>query len=403
MVQAAAPSLYIGMMSGTSVDGIDAVLAETDPQGRLNTLLLRSHDLPDGLRTALLTLQSSGPDELARAAVARRDLSIAYAALVRELLADAAHALPGRSGLGPKDVAAIGAHGQTVRHRPEAGYTIQLLDGALLAVASGITVVNDLRSADVAAGGQGAPLAPGFHAARFGSPARRVVLNIGGIANVSLLDPTLPVIGYDTGPGNVLLDAWVGRHHGERYDAGGAWAAAAMPDPALLAYLLSEPYLALPAPKSTGRDLFNPAWLDYKLAAFGHSGPGQSWALANDEGAQTRIQSTLLQFTVETIAQACEHFAAADLVVCGGGARNAELMKRLQVRLAPTKVIDSGALGVDPQAVEALAFAWLARQRLQELPGNLPTVTGARGPAILGAVHAPLPEGAIQDWGPHRS
>ena len=274
-----------------------------------------------------------------------------------------------------------------------------MLDGALLAEHTGVAVVCDFRSADVAAGGHGAPLVPGFHAAAFAHPARRrVIVNIGGIANVSLLAPGEPVRGYDCGPGNALLDGWSERHTGAAYDAGGEWASGEAPDEALLARLLSEPYFAAPAPKSTGRELFNLAWLDSALArAPGAPGP-------------RRVQSTLAQLTAETIARACEAFRADEVFACGGGVRNADLMRRLGARLggAPggaaggtaggalrAALATTAQLGVDPQAVEAAAFAWLAARRMAGEPGNLPTVTGAQGQRQLGAVYpAPGPGAA---------
>ncbi|MFT4100510.1 MAG: anhydro-N-acetylmuramic acid kinase [Burkholderiaceae bacterium] len=373
-----APALYIGMMSGTSVDGVDAVLARTGSRG-LTTIASASLDIDDALRATLLALQASGPDEIVRAGVATRDLTDLYAEAVDTLLRRA-RALPDYATLAPGDVAAIGAHGQTIRHRPELGFTVQLLDGARLAVRTGITVVNDLRSADIAAGGQGAPLAPGFHDAVFrANGRRRVIVNIGGIANVTRLAPGEPALGFDTGPGNVLMDGWTERHLGSRYDAGGAWAASAPPDPALLRRMLSEPYFALPAPKSTGRDLFDIGWLDDQLARHG------------ERLEPAVVQATLCELTTSAIADAIRGACggADEVLVCGGGARNAHLMDRLAGRLAPASVGSTEAVGIDPQAVEALAFAWLARQRLHGRPGNLPTVTGASRPVVLGAVHAP--------------
>jgi len=360
--------LFIGLMSGTSVDAVDGVLASFDgpgPDAPARTLAFESRPMPSDLRDELLALQSSGPDELARAALATVALSDLYAEVALAL----------RSAAGTRPVRAIGAHGQTVRHRPELGYTLQLIDGARLAERSGCTTVVDLRSADVAAGGQGAPLVPAFHALAFASATRRrAVVNIGGIANVSLLPAGGgAVTGYDTGPGNLLMDAWCERHRGEPFDRDGAWAAGGRVDETLLDRMRSDPYFALPPPKSTGRDLFTPGWVERHLV-----GP----AATNQD-----VQATLAELTAATIADACIAFGAEEVRVCGGGARNGNLMARLQQRLAPIAVGSTEALGIDPGAVEALAFAWLARERLAGRPANLPAVTGARGPRVLGAVY----------------
>lgn len=356
-------------MSGTSVDAVDGVLASFDgpgPDAPARTLAFESRPMPADLRDELLALQSPGPDELARAALATVALSDLYAEVALAL----------RAAAGTRPIGAIGAHGQTVRHRPELGYTLQLIDGARLAERSGCTTVVDLRSADVAAGGQGAPLVPAFHALAFASATRRrAVVNIGGIANVSLLPAGGgTVTGFDTGPGNLLMDAWCERHLGEPFDRGGAWAAGGRVDDALLARMRSDPYFRLPAPKSTGRDLFTPGWLDRHLPA-------------DRPPASQDVQATLAELTAATIAEACLAFGAEEVRVCGGGAYNRHLMTRLQHRLEPTEVGSTEVLGIDPGAVEALAFAWLARERLARRPANLPAVTGARGPRVLGAVY----------------
>ncbi len=268
---------------------------------------------------------------------------------------------------------AIGAHGQTVRHRPELGYTLQLIDGALLAELTGADVVCDFRSADVAAGGQGAPLVPAFHAGAFAHPSRRrAIVNLGGIANLTLLAPGEAVRGFDSGPGNVLLDGWCESNTGERFDRDGQWAAGGRPDAQLLAALLAEPYFARAAPKSTGRDLFNMEWLGR--------------ALARPARAQD-VQATLVELTARTIADAARGFCAEEVFLCGGGAGNGTLVARIAALLAPARVSTTGELGLDPQAVEAAAFAWLASRRVAGLPGNLPAVTGARGPRLLGALY----------------
>jgi anhydro-N-acetylmuramic acid kinase len=365
--------VFIGLMSGTSVDAVDGVLATFDgdaPGAPVRTVAFASRPMPAALRAELLALQQPGPDELARAALATVALTDLYAEVALEL-----------AGRAQAPVAAIGAHGQTVRHRPELGYTLQLIDGARLAERTGLVTVVDLRSADVAAGGQGAPLVPAFHALAFASATRRrAVVNIGGIANVSLLPAGGgTVTGFDTGPGNLLMDGWCERHLGAPFDRAGTWAAGGRVDAALLARLRDEPYFALPAPKSTGRDLFTMAWLDARLATLAAA------------PAPRDVQATLAELTATTIADACRAFDAQEARVCGGGAHNAHLMARLAALLTPAAVSGTDALGVDPGAVEALAFAWLARERLAGRAANLPAVTGARGPRVLGAVHAPAP------------
>jgi anhydro-N-acetylmuramic acid kinase len=383
-------------MSGTSVDAVDGALvafpvdlpAEPGVSGRAapRTLAFCSRPIPSALREQLQSLQQSSPDELSRAALAANDLAELYAEVTSDLLLQA--------GVRPAEVAAIGAHGQTVRHRPELGYTIQLLNPARLAELAGIAVVADLRSADVAAGGQGAPLAPGFHATVFAHPTlARAVVNLGGIANVSLLEPSgasrsatdpaatpgsraaPPVLGFDTGPANTLLDLWCERHTGQPYDRNGAWAAGGRVLEPLLYRLLDEAYFRAPPPKSTGRDLFEAGWLARKLAD-----AGATRADPRD------VQATLTELTAVTVAEPCRAFGARELWVCGGGARNAHLMARLAARMPGVSVADTGALGIDPQAVEATAFAWLAHRHLSGLPGNLPSVTGASGPRVLGAL-----------------
>ncbi|HVL59493.1 MAG TPA: anhydro-N-acetylmuramic acid kinase [Burkholderiaceae bacterium] len=367
--RASPAGLWIGMMSGTSIDAVDGALV-TFRQGRggLHTELLEfaSEPIDGALRDELLALQAPGPDELERAARAANALTLVYASVAGRLLRAAGDAAA---------VRAIGAHGQTVRHCPDAGFTIQLINGALLAARCGRPVVVDFRSADVAAGGQGAPLAPAFHRAAFGHRSRsRVVVNIGGIANVSLITPGVePVVGFDTGPGNVLLDAWCQRHLGQRFDRDGAWAASGRVDRELLARMLAEPYFGRMPPKSTGRDLFNLDWL-----------------LRHDvaQRAAADVQATLLELTAATIAAGCSDFGADDVYVCGGGACNARLLERLAALLAPQRVATSHALGMDPQAVEAVAFAWLARERCANRAASVPAVTGAASARVLGAVYA---------------
>jgi anhydro-N-acetylmuramic acid kinase len=359
--------LCIGLMSGTSLDGVDAALARFDANGHPQALGLHSVAMPAALRATVSGLQHGGGfDELAIAADAATAIADLYALAVDGLLA--------QTHTAREAVAALGAHGQTVRHQPQRGWTIQLLDGARLAERTGIDTVCDLRSADVAAGGQGAPLVPAFHAEVFADRTRRrAVVNIGGIANVSLLAPGQAVSGHDTGPGNTLLDAWCAQQLGRPFDADGAWAASAQPDARLLSVLLADPYFERAPPKSTGQDRFNTEWLQRALQVRGA------------EPTPAVVQSTLLQCVVESIAQACRSGRAEEVFLCGGGRRNVELTRRLAVALAPVPVEGTEALGFDPQAVEALAFAWLAWRRLKGLAGNLPSVTGAQGLRRLGA------------------
>jgi anhydro-N-acetylmuramic acid kinase len=359
--------LYIGLMSGTSLDGVDGVLVDVGADGGLKLRGHRHEAFVGTLRDELLALNTSGSDELHRASLASQGVARAYASVVNALLFD--------SGTVARDVRAIGAHGQTVRHRPEAGYTTQLLNGALLAELTGIDVVCDLRSRDVAAGGQGAPLAPGFHAAVFGHAQQtRAVLNLGGISNLTLLAPGQAVTGFDCGPANALLDGWCERHLQQPFDVDGQWAASGRVDATLLAALLGEPYFTLPPPKSTGRDLFNMAWLDARVVNV----------------AAVDVQATLAALTVESVARDLERHApqTATLVVCGGGARNAHLMRSFAQRLPRVRVSTTDELGVPVDQVEGAAFAWLAHRFVERQPGNLAAVTGARGPRLLGALYA---------------
>lgn len=360
--------LYVGLMSGTSLDGVDGVLADLSaPAPRV--LAFTHRDFPPPLREELLRLQAPQADELHRAQVASLALADCYA--------DTVHALAGQAGVATAAIRAVGAHGQTIRHRPESGYTLQLNAPARLAERTGITVVADFRSRDVAAGGQGAPLVPAFHAAVFGDPvATRIVVNVGGIANLSVLRPGKPVLGFDCGPGNVLMDSWIARHKGLPYDANGAWAASGRADLQCLRHLLEEPYFSQRPPKSTGRDLFNAAWLDTRLAGFRGVAPED-------------LQATLLALTATTIADAARPYldSRSTLFLCGGGARNGQLLAALGHLLGPVAVTTTERLGVPVDQVEALAFAWLARAALAGQPGNLPSVTGAAGPRVLGAIY----------------
>jgi anhydro-N-acetylmuramic acid kinase len=365
--------LFAGVMSGTSLDGIDAVVAEFAPsRGVACTTQGAAHlAYPTMLRDELLALQTPGANELARAGSAANMLAELYADAIARALAAAK--------LAPENVIAAGVHGQTLRHRPERGFTLQLNNPARVAERAGVAVVADFRSRDVAAGGQGAPLVPAFHAALFGKSGRhRVIVNIGGIANITDLPPGGPVRGFDTGPGNVLSDLWCARNRGDPFDLGGGWAATGKVNAALLASLLAEPFFAALPPKSTHRDTFNLAWLEERLTA------------ANWHGEADDVQSTLVALTARTIADAIRTHAkdAAEVLACGGGARNATLMKTLRAELAPRRVATTADEGVPVEHVEALAFAWLAREAMAGRPGNLPAVTGARGPRVLGAIYA---------------
>jgi anhydro-N-acetylmuramic acid kinase len=369
-------SLYIGLMSGTSLDGIDGVLATFDAPDRPVVVHHHAHvALPAPLRAELLALNRSGPDELHRAALAANAMARLSAEVVGELLA--------RQHVTTTAVRAIGSHGQTVRHRPRefdtTGYTIQLHNGALLAELTGIDVVCDFRSRDVAAGGQGAPLVPAFHAAVFGRAGEAVaVLNLGGIGNLSLLDADGAVRGFDCGPGNALLDAWCQQHTDSPYDDGGRWGAGGTVAEPLLQAMLAEPFLQQAPPKSTGRDLFNADWMAQRLTAAGAVGR-----------APCDVQATLAEFTARAAADALQREAPAttSLLVCGGGAYNADLLARLAARLPGVAVGTTDALGLPPLQVEAAAFAWLARAFVERRPGNRSEVTGASGPRVLGALY----------------
>lgn len=358
--------LYLGVMSGTSLDGLDIALIE---QGD-NTTLLASHytPMPAGLRAELLTLCASGPDEIAQSACAENDWVRLAAQGIEQLLAN--------QQLSPAQIRAIGSHGQTVRHEPQRGFTVQIDNPALLAELTGIDVVADFRRRDVAAGGQGAPLVPAFHAALFGDQRQRAVLNVGGFSNVSLLVPGQPVRGFDCGPGNVLLDSWIHDQRGDTYDRDGAWAASGKVNDELLRRFLRDDFFATRGPKSTGREHFNLSWLKAKLA--------EAPALPGED-----VQATLLELSVSSIAESLRHAQAdcEEVLVCGGGAFNPALMARLAAHLPRAQVVSTAHYGIPPEWMEAMAFAWLAHRFLERLPGNCPEVTGASGPRILGALY----------------
>jgi anhydro-N-acetylmuramic acid kinase len=362
-------SLFIGLMSGTSLDGVDGVLVEFWA-GAARTMATHHIAYPPALLDDLRALQAPGSNELEREALAGIGVARVYAACVAALLE--------QSGMQAADVRALGAHGQTIRHRPELGFTRQTIDGALLAELTGIDAIVDFRSRDVAAGGQGAPLVPAAHLALFGEAGKtRVLANIGGIGNLSVLPASGHVTGFDTGPGNVLIDEWTRLHTGKPYDDNGAWAASGRQLPDLLALLLAEPYFALPAPKSTGRDLFHLDWLQNHLASFSRAAPED-------------VAATLTRLTATTLARGVrEHAPGTDaLYVCGGGAFNGTLLRLLAEELGDGVAVQTTlALGADPSHVEALCWAWLAWRFDDRKAGNLPSVTGAQGERVLGALY----------------
>lgn len=361
--------LYIGLLSGTSMDAADAALLDL---GELPPRLLaaRAVPYPDALRTTLQALARGEGDDIDRTARADRALGRLFAGAVHDLIDEA--------GVAATEVAAIGSHGQTVRHHPEGAdaYTVQIGDPNTIAHETGITTVADFRRRDLAAGGQGAPLVPAFHAACFCSATEdRAVLNLGGIANLTLLPATGPVSGFDTGPANTLLDGWAARHLGRPVDSGGEWAATGRAVPALLARLRADDYFERSGPKSTGPERFHPDWLAERLAGV-DAGPAD-------------VQATLVALTATTVADGLRRALpdAARLLVCGGGVHNRSLLAALREALSPLPVGSTAEYGVDPDWVEAAAFAWLARETLAGRPGNIPEVTGAGGPVVLGGIY----------------
>lgn len=371
-----AGKLFIGLMSGTSLDGVDVALVDFS---QANSQVLHTHFLayPPEIRMQILALQHPTENELETSALLANTLAQLYASAVNQLLSNAK--------LSPSEIAAIGCHGQTIRHRPKfhdgIGFTLQIGNAALLSELTGITVVSDFRSRDIAAGGQGAPLVPAFHQAVFASEqANRAIINIGGIANITYLANTGEVLGFDSGPGNMLLDAWIKQHKNLDYDANGAWAATGEVIESLLSNMLTEPYFALPPPKSTGRDLFNSAWL--------------AQYLANSDYRPQDVARTLVRLTAQTIVDALvqdcgqkSDDALNEVYLCGGGAHNSLLKHDLQQLLGNTKVLTTDELGIGVDWLEAIAFAWLAKQCLNQQTANLPAVTGAAGSRILGAIY----------------
>jgi anhydro-N-acetylmuramic acid kinase len=377
-------------MSGTSMDGVDGVVLELplhssipfnfpSPQQKNQLPKLLAHancPLPADFRSELIALNMTGTNELHRAALAGNSLSLLYANVVQQLLE--------KTHLQPHEVAAIGAHGQTVRHQPNLhdgiGYTLQLGNPALLAERTQITVVADFRSRDIAAGGQGAPLVPAFHQYVFAAPDKnRLILNIGGIANLTVLPASGAVIGFDCGPGNALMDFWSQTHTGKPYDDAGEWAATGQVIPSLLQHWLQEPYFLAPPPKSTGRDLFNSNWLKRSLEATNSYG-----------AAPCDVQATLAELTgVTCISAALAHSKNGDLIAaCGGGVFNTHLMHRIQALAHNRQVTTTESIGLPPMQVECAAFAWLAQQAMNRVPASIPSVTGAQSKRILGAIYS---------------
>ena len=363
---------YLGLMSGTSLDGIDAAIVDLSAHPPV-IHTARTQRFPRSLRDDLLRLahgDSDGEIEL----LGKADTQLG------ELFAEAALGLIAASGLSGLAIRAIGSHGQTIRHRPDGPYpfTLQIGDPNVIAERSGITTVGDFRRRDMAAGGQAAPLVPAFHAACFRHAGEdRAVLNLGGIANLTVLpaDPQRPITGFDTGPANVLLDAWIAKHEGKTFDADGAWAASGQVIPVLSKRFLNEPFLRVPPPKSTGRERFNPDWLELQLR-------GERFAAAD-------VQATLADFTAQSVAAALKSWAPAirRLLVCGGGAHNGHLLNTLRALLPDIETESTAAQGMDPDWVEAAAFAWMAKETLAGRPSNSPSVTGARGETILGGIY----------------
>ena len=367
--------LYIGLMSGTSADSIDAALVDFS-HGRCQLLGTHSSDISD-LKSEIHALAQPGDNEIQRLGQLDRELGVRFAETVNQLLR--------QQQLTNTAIHAIGSHGQTIRHRPPSSekghaFSLQIGDPNTIAGHTGITTVADFRRRDIALGGHGAPLVPAFHQAIFHQPgARRAIVNIGGIANITLLEKSdeTPMQGYDTGPGNGLMDAWTLTHLQQPYDAEGNWSRQGKTLPTLLEQLLSTPYLALPPPKSTGRELFNLDWLNGQLGTL------------NQPFEPADVQATLLDFTAQTIASAIKRHSEEplDVFLCGGGAHNRALVEKLSALLDPIQVATTDSIGVPVDWVEAIAFAWLAQQTLEGKPGNAPAVTGARTAAILGAIY----------------
>ena len=359
--------LYIGVMSGTSMDGVDTVLVKTNGK-EIELIQADFYPMPDKIKQALLNICLGQQTNLKEVGILDHQLGLLFANAVNQLIE--------KAGVSATDITAIGCHGQTAFHQPDGEYpfSMQLGDANIIAAKTGIQTIADFRRKDLALGGQGAPLVPAFHKTILSHPSRtRVVLNIGGISNISVLKPDQAVVGYDTGPGNMLLDAWVYQHLGHSYDKDGQWAISGKVKASLLETLMREEFFNKPAPKSTGRELFNLSWLENKLA---------------DEIYQPQdVQATLTEFTAISISHEVNRFGEGELLVCGGGARNPLIMQRLSELLPDWQVKTTNQVGVDMDYMEAMAFAWLAHQTTHQLAGNLPEVTGAEKAAVLGAIY----------------
>ncbi|MDD1780141.1 anhydro-N-acetylmuramic acid kinase [Enterovibrio sp. ZSDZ35] len=363
--------MYIGIMSGTSLDGIDMVAAEFT-NNDIRVLNQSMYPFPSELVEKLIALSQGASVTLEEVGTIDHFLGVTYAKAVNRFLDE--------HNLSADAITAIGCHGQTVFHKPDGDmrFTMQLGDANIIAAQTGITTVADFRRKDMALGGQGAPLVPAFHKGLFSNPNLcRVILNIGGIANISVLEPGKPVIGYDTGPGNMLMDSWIKQHKGQPYDHDGLWAASGEVDETLLKQMLSEHYFERLAPKSTGRELFHAGWLKQQLRKF------------DTEISIESVQATLLALTAQSITNDVSKYPAGELLVCGGGAKNKALMTMLQRLLPAWQVMTTDDRGVDGDSMEALAFAWLAKQAVEAKPGNLTEVTGASRQCRLGAIYYP--------------
>jgi len=365
-------NIFIGLMSGTSIDAVDAVAVEITDHG-YKIISTHSAQIPADLRAQILDLCDPQKESIQQLAETDHQLGMLYAKVTNQLLV--------KANLKPIDISAIGCHGQTIRHRPPGAeqipFSLQIGDANIVAAETNIAVVADFRRKDIALGGQGAPLAPGFHQFAFAkAEINRAIINVGGISNISLLEANGTCLGFDTGPGNVLMDLWSQIHLGTHYDHNGSWAAQGTPIPKLLTQMKADGFFALPAPKSTGRELFNSYWLNNQLANFSEESPQD-------------IQATLLSLTAETISEAILALPQSidEVFICGGGAFNGSLMDSLTAKLSHVATID--ALGISPNWVECCAFAWLAKQRITSMAGNLTSVTGATRRAVLGAVYLP--------------
>jgi len=370
--------LFIGIMSGTSMDGIDGVLCSINSNGQSEVLVHTSAAFSPELKNVLHELQAPTHNELHKEALAANQLAHEYAAIVHRILE--------LGSLTPNHIVAIGAHGQTIRHQPillnGVGYSLQCLSGALLAELTGIDVINDFRSRDIAAQGHGAPLVPAFHHSQFGnSTDAKAILNLGGIANLTLLNPDQPILGFDTGPGNLLLDAWIYKNKQLNYDHQGNWGRSGQVDSELLQILMSESYFSLPIPKSTGRDLFNLNWLLNTIR------------LCGSKPSAEDIQATLVALTARTVVSSLFTYLpdCQELIVCGGGTKNLFLLESIgnmcKEHIASFTLLTTEELGLDSQTIEGMAFAWLAWCFTNSTPSNIPAVTGAKGPRILGSLH----------------